>query len=65
MIAVPAPSPETVPVLAEPVTVATAVLVLVHGPVPLDESVVTSPSHTDKVPVMTDGRLLTVTSISA
>ena len=65
MVAVPAVTPVTVPVLP---TVATAVAVLLHAP-PVAASVkpVVEPAHTVAVPVMlpADGNGLTVTTLVA
>jgi hypothetical protein len=69
MVVVPATSPVTIPVpvdAPEP-TVATVVLLLVHKPppVPLLSVVVTPLLHTVKVPVITPGNGLTVTTVVA
>ena len=60
MVAVPAPIPVTKPV--DP-TVATKVLLLPHVPPPVASvRVVVEFTHTFNVPVITAGRLLTVTT---
>jgi hypothetical protein len=64
MMVVPAFTPVSVVVVPAPDTVAIVPLLLIHGPVPLDESVDVPPSQTDNVPVMVAGKLFTVTSTS-
>jgi hypothetical protein len=64
IVAVPASIPVRVVVLPVPDTVATAVLLLVHGPVPAEESVDVAPSHISNVPVILAGTAFTVTSSS-
>jgi hypothetical protein len=64
MFTVPAPIPVTAPVAA--FTVAIAVLPDVQFPPPgVAESVVVAAAHTDNVPVIAAGALLTVTSLTA
>lgn len=61
-IAVPAERPLAVVVVAVPDTVTTAVLLLVHAPVPVEVSKVLLPAHTDRVPVISAGAARTVTT---
>lgn len=65
IVAVPALIPETVVEPSAPATVATAVLLLLHGPIPADESTVVAPSHKDDEPVTSPGTASTVKTVSA
>ncbi len=61
MVAVPAATPEAIPELVP--MVATLVLLLIHVPPPVLESVVVEPAQTVAVPVIVDGNGLTVTTV--
>ena len=61
MVAVPADAPHTVPDVG-PDRVATAVLPLLHVPVPVSVSVVLPPWQACSVPLISDGTPLTVTT---
>ena len=61
MVVVPDVTPETIPELVP--IVATLVLLLIHVPPPVLESVVVEPAQTVAVPVIADGNGLTVTTV--
>ena len=61
MVVVPAVTPETIPELVP--IVATLVLLLIHVPPPVLDSVVVEPAHTVVVPVIADGNGFTVRTV--
>ena len=61
MVAVPADTPETIPV--EDPTVAIPVDPEVQVPPPASDKVVVEPAHTDPVPVIDEGEVFIVTTV--
>ena len=63
MVEVPAATPLTTPVPGT--TVATVVILLLQVPPPASLNVVVEPAHTDAIPVIDEGKALTVTVVTA